>query len=88
MQYNNLKLETLIKVLPFPPKVYDNCCLIKNTKPIHLKGKNEFIMHALIFYYPTQFGDQNELVTALNGDQKASSTLRILAINSLVVKNF
>ncbi len=37
-------------------------------------------MHAPIFYYPTQFGDQNELVIALNGDQKASSTLRILAI--------
>jgi len=37
-------------------------------------------MHAPIFYHPTQFGVQNELVTTLNGDQKASSTLRILAI--------
>jgi hypothetical protein len=34
-------------------------------------------MHAPIFYYPTQFGDQNDLVTTLNGDQKDSSTLRI-----------
>jgi hypothetical protein len=65
-------------VSPFPPKVYDNCCLTKNTKPIHPKGKNEFKMHAPVFYYLTQFGDQNDWVTTLNGDQKDSSTLRIL----------
>jgi len=36
-------------------------------------------MHVPIFYYPTQFGDQNDLVITLNGDQKDSSTQRILA---------
>ncbi len=35
-------------------------------------------MHAPVFYYLTQFGDQNDWVTTLNGDQKDSSTLRIL----------
>jgi hypothetical protein len=85
MQYDNLKLETLIKVSPFPPKVYENSCLVKNIKPIHLKGKNEFRMPAPIFYYPTQFGDQNDLVTTLNGDRKDSSTLKILQLNSFVV---
>jgi hypothetical protein len=36
-------------------------------------------MHVPIFYYPTQFGHQNDLVIALNGDYKDSGTLRILA---------
>jgi hypothetical protein len=49
MQYDNLKLQTFIKVSPRTPKVYGNHCLLNNIKPTHLKGKNEFAMHALIF---------------------------------------
>jgi hypothetical protein len=39
MQYDDLKLQTLIKVSPFPSKVYDNGCLLNNTKCTHLKGE-------------------------------------------------
>jgi hypothetical protein len=49
MQYDNLKLHTIIKVSPLAPKVYGNHCLLNNIKPTHFKGENEFAMHALIF---------------------------------------
>jgi len=49
MQYDNLKLQTFIKVSPLTPKVYGNHCLLNNIKPTHLKGENEFGMHAPVF---------------------------------------
>jgi len=49
MQYDNLKLQTLIKVSPFLFKVYDNGCLLNNTKCTHPKEKNEFKLQGLIF---------------------------------------
>ncbi len=60
MQYDNLKLQTLIKVSPLTPKVYGNQCLLNNIKPTHLKGENEFGMHAPIFI------TQHNLVTKMN----------------------
>ncbi len=46
MQYDDLKFQTLIKVSPF---LYDNGCLLNNTKCTHLKGENEFKLQGLAF---------------------------------------
>jgi hypothetical protein len=55
MQYDDLKPQTPIKVSPIPPKVYGNHCLLNNTKPTHLIGKNEFEMHPLVFITQHKF---------------------------------
>jgi hypothetical protein len=45
-------------------KVYDNHCLLNNTKLTHLKGENEFGMHASIFI--TQFNLVTKMIRTLH----------------------
>jgi hypothetical protein len=62
MQYDDLNLQTLIKVSPLAPKVYGNQCLLNNIKPTHFKGENEFGMHAPIFITQCNFSNQTILL--------------------------
>ncbi len=41
------------EISPLPPKVYDNDFLLNNTRPTHLRGKNELKLQGLFFYYQT-----------------------------------
>jgi hypothetical protein len=47
MQYDDLKLQTLIKISPLPPKVYGNGFLLNNARPTHLKGESELRLQGM-----------------------------------------
>jgi len=48
MEYDNLKLQTPIKVSPFLPKAYGNGCLLNNTRPTHFIRENKFKLQGLV----------------------------------------
>jgi hypothetical protein len=47
MQYDDLKLQTPIKISLLPLKVYGNGFLINNTRPMHLKGESELKLQGM-----------------------------------------
>jgi len=49
MQYDDLKLQTPIKISPLLPEVYGNGFLLNNTRPTHLKAESELRLQGMFF---------------------------------------
>jgi hypothetical protein len=63
IQYDDLKLQTFVKILSLPPKIYGNgCSILNNTRPTHLKEENELKLQGLFLLL-----SNNKLRCQING---------------------